>query len=212
MVAHLTRSWFAADVVSLVPLEALFGSHVRVWELLKANRLLRLHRVVAAARRLTPSGDSPPRLLLRLTALLLAVAHVMACGWWAVGASHRWTAVAGLEPLQPLAPSHAQLTLERYTASLHWSVGVLCLAYDTGARTLDERWFAVACSLVAALLYATIVALMVSALLPRDHNLLSIVNTLLFMDQVRPTFVTAHPTHPRPSSRHSLRTSSSAEC
>ena len=212
MVAHLTRSWFAADVVSLVPLEALFGRHVRVWELLKANRLLRLHRVVAAARRLTPSGDSPPRLLLRLTALLLAVAHVMACGWWAVGASHRWTAVAGLEPLQPLAPSHAQLTLERYTASLHWSVGVLCLAYDTGARTLDERWFAVACSLVAALLYATIVALMVSALLPRDHNLLSIVNTLLFMDQVRPTFVTAHPTHTRPSSRHSLRTSSTAEC
>jgi hypothetical protein len=29
--------------------------------------------------------------------------------------------MAGLEPLTPsLASSHAQLTLERYTASLHW--------------------------------------------------------------------------------------------
>jgi hypothetical protein len=189
LVARLTGGWFAADVLSLVPLEALFGRHMRVWQLLKANRLLRLHRVVTAACRL-PSAHSPPRQLLQLTALLLAIAHVMACGWWAVGISqtdmHRWTAAAGLEPLQPLAPSHAQLTLERYTASLHWSVGMLCLAYDTGARTLDEQWFAMGCSMVAMLLYATVVALMVSALLPRRNNLLSIVNKLLYMDQVRP--------------------------
>jgi hypothetical protein len=68
------------DLASLVPLELFFASYVRVWELLKANRLLRLHRVVAKARQWNES-DGTPAALLRLVALLLSVAHVIACGW-----------------------------------------------------------------------------------------------------------------------------------
>jgi hypothetical protein len=62
---------------------------------------------------------------------------------------------------------------------------VLCLAYDMGARTLSEQWFAMASLLVAVLLYATIVATVVAAMLHRrEHNLLSTVNELLCIDQV----------------------------
>lgn len=90
IMSRYSRSWFAIDFISTVPLASIKGLKVvRVIRLTRLLKLLRLLRLSTLAKKADTIIDvlGIPALLVRIVGIvtkLLLIAHLTACLWWAV--------------------------------------------------------------------------------------------------------------------------------
>jgi len=140
------RALSSAGVSGVTRLDMSMPRVLRVlhWlRLLRLLRVVRFYRVPEIARAVTRTLQAEHigilAGILRILVALLAVAHLLACGWYGIGSRDGATA----SWLEDMDLGDAGVGL-RYAASLHWSVGQFTgEAEITMPRTLRERAFAI---------------------------------------------------------------------
>lgn len=167
-------TWFALDaVIILSDWFEIIGAGVGALRLLKGSRIFRIIRMVRLLRMAKMQqriGGFIERIqsekteimvdILKIVTVLLVVAHLMACSWWAIGVKERsdlsWPAVHGFQD--------TDLALQ-YSMSLHWSMSQFAGGMDEVVPTnAIERVFAISAFLVCFILAALFLSSLTSSM------------------------------------------------
>mmetsp|Transcript_5420 Transcript_5420/g.13145 ORF Transcript_5420/g.13145 Transcript_5420/m.13145 type:complete len:1045 (+) Transcript_5420:46-3180(+) len=190
------RTWFTpdflcilADAVNIVPMifqgkNSATGNSTAVSRVIRLTKLARCLRVVGMVRllrvisavnmfmeaELTEAWRMMVRIL-QLTATLLWLGHLCACGWYAVGIGaprgeigETWLqTVIGLQKefvFDELSPGY------QYVASYHWGLAQLTLgANDINPVNTSERIFTILCNLFGLLFGGTLISILSTTLI-----------------------------------------------
>eukprot|EP00403_Amphidinium_massartii_P015427 CAMPEP_0178411600 /NCGR_PEP_ID=MMETSP0689_2-20121128/21575_1 /TAXON_ID=160604 /ORGANISM="Amphidinium massartii, Strain CS-259" /LENGTH=891 /DNA_ID=CAMNT_0020032805 /DNA_START=34 /DNA_END=2705 /DNA_ORIENTATION=- len=173
---HYLRTWFPCDIIVLlldvITLGCLvaddsqkagsssYSSITHIMTILTAAHVFRAHRVVqtweAIFARIVSDHTRLAVKLLLLIVEILALAHQIACAWFALGTmSHPDTDITWLMVFLPDADGF----LDQYMASMHWALTQFTPStIPIGPSNLRERTFAVAVVCVALVIFTCFIS------------------------------------------------------
>ena len=156
---------------------------LRMVRMLRLMKLAKLLRVLKLQNRVNDLGDRFPQLinltffkLIRLLFLTIYIAHLLACGFYWVGASifysedpteraHSWlsnpSTLDGYSDRHPSLPGlRWEEVYEPYTAAMYWTfTTITTVGYgDISPRHPLERWYAIMCMIIGTLVFGQVIA------------------------------------------------------
>ena len=150
---------------------------LRMVRMLRLVKLVKILRVLKLQNRVNELGDRFPSMvnltvfkLIRLLFLTVYVAHLLSCGFYAVGALAFYSDARSRE-LSWLSSADLELSIYRpeltwgevgppYTAAMYWTFTTITTVGfgDIVPRHPSEQWYAIACMIIGTLIFGQVVA------------------------------------------------------
>lgn len=152
---------------------------LRLVRILRLVKMVKILRVLKLQNRVNDLGDRFPSLLnltmfklIRLLFITIYIAHLLACGFYAVGAAVLYSADERSQELSWLVSPNSGLELKPtpgltwqelgapYTAAMYWTfTTITTVGYgDLTPRHMAERWYAMMCMMIGTLVFGQVVA------------------------------------------------------